>query len=119
MQNKIDISLIKKSLENIEIGKEKKERIIAFLGLFKKGEYLYPNVLIRNAKISKEKAECIFKELIVSGIVKKMYAYNCDACGYLFQHLYEEKLEKDEELHCENCDNIIDIKNYEIFYVFV
>ena len=109
MKEKINIEQVIKDLNKVDI--KNKDRVISFLGLYRKGEYIYPSVVARNCKISYNDAICVMESI---SILKKCYLYRCENCGESYKQFFDKDLEGD--IYCENCDSKIDKNNKELYF---
>ena len=94
-----------------ELNLEDEQAAIHFFNMYEDGCYIYTDVLKRNLKISKEKAETMINLFLQDGILEKYYYYVCPVCcriGWL-QRCDDE--DAADEIYCCSCDSIINIKN--------
>ena len=90
-------------------------KAVDFLGKYKTGEYLYPNVLIRNLRISKGDEIWITKVLTDNNLVDVMHYYICPRCGSTTNFFSKEYLHTQYPV-CENCEEQMDINDYRVVY---
>lgn len=82
--------------------------ICSFISLYRAGEYIYPDVLRRNLKISKEASDKILEILEKENIVEKYFQYYCMACGKPVG-MFMQNL---TPAYCPECDYELDKKIY-------
>jgi len=102
--------------KNIPISEENKINAIEFLNHYKSGQYLYPNVIIRSVKISKDVQPWILKALIDNQLVEEERYYRCSRCASSTASYCKEEYEMLEDLYCEICDDEINLDDYEVVY---
>ena len=90
-------------------------KVVDFLGKYKTGEFLYPNVLIRNLKLSKSDEMLITKILTENDFADVLNYYVCPRCGNTTNLFTEDYLHTEYPV-CENCEEQIDINDYRIVY---
>lgn len=112
MKNKLDKNIISETISDLEV--KNKDKIISFLSLYYQGEFIYPSVIKRNCKLSKEESSFVLNALVDKGILKISFNYVCSVCSH---RIYEsESFKEDEDIFCPCCDEKID-KNYrEVYY---
>lgn len=86
-----------------------------FLGKYKEGQYLYPNVLLRNLKLSKGSEMWITKVLTENELVDVLHYYVCPRCGRITKFFSKEYLHTEHPV-CEDCEEQMDVHNYRIVY---
>lgn len=92
----------------------KEQRCIDFLRLFKPGEYIYPDVVVRNLRICKQDAVDFLEMLVEDGICERMHRHYCPICmkcvGPFIQHIYDE-------IYCDCCDSVLKISDVKVCYM--
>lgn len=80
-------------------------QLINFLGIYKVGEIIYPSVLKRNLKRVDQDALDL---LVKSGHLSIVKYASCPQCSHSTRFYTEEEIEKkDDEIFCEECDEVI------------
>jgi len=101
--------------KGIPLSREVITKAVDFLGKYKEGEYLYPNVLLRNLNLSKGSELWITKVLVENELVDALHYYNCPRCGKQSDFFSKEYLHTEQPI-CEECDTEMDVDNYRMVY---
>lgn len=120
-KERVSSKLIKKISENVD--EKIRKKFEDFLGMYKYGEYIYPDVVKRELLINKEDALKILDMLVEKNIAEKCFRYYCPNCNrevgkiYSVNELNLTNLDTaDDEIYCENCDNELSAKSIRYYY---
>lgn len=92
------------------------DRIVNVLSMYRSGEYIYPDVIKRNLKLTDNSVVFeILDKLIEAGIAKKCFQYYCPCCGKTDGLFRTEDIEDD--IYCNSCDNRLDKKDKRFSYL--
>ena len=90
-------------------------KAVDFLRRYKMGEFLYPNVLARNLRISNGNELWITKVLTENNLVDVLHYYTCPRCGYTTNFFSKDCLGTECPV-CENCEETMDNNDRRIVY---
>jgi len=88
------------------------DRITSVLGMYRQGEYIYPDVIQRNLKVTKEEAFEVLKMLFDAGLAEVCFQYYCSNCQRAVGPFMAE--DSHDEIYCPGCDSHVnkELKRY-------
>jgi len=93
------------------------KKLVGLLTMFKKGEIIYPGVLIRKLKIRRATAYDVLERIRNAGLIQLNYELYCHECNQFEGTIYETINSIPEEIPCEKCgDQLTAIKNALVIY---
>ena len=94
------------------------EKIIKFLMLYKKDNYIYPSVLQRKFNIPDSEVYDILSLLEENNLLKMIYEVYCYKCNH--SKFFEYFNEIEEDFYCDNCEDALNnINNVKVVYKVV
>lgn len=106
------MELLEEAIKECNTGKEME--ITKFLKLYRKGEFIYPSVLSRNVRISKEMAESVLQKLVDKGVLQRKREYRCTS--HMNVYKITEDTDNHKEFYCDECDSVLTYFSY--LYIF-
>lgn len=83
------------------------DRIVNVLGMYRIGEYIYPDVIKRNLRLSDhETVYNILNRLVEENMAEKVFQYYCPVCGRPDGVFLKE--DPEDEVYCTSCDTELD-----------
>lgn len=94
--------------------REKKSNIdcdaaIAFLGLYRSGQWIYPGAMHRSLKISIENVYEVLELCVEEGLIEQYMEIYCPFCQRFTGYFYKTIMEIPEDVFCPHCDNEIQV----------
>lgn len=102
--------------KNVNVSDDIKLRALEFINRYKIGQFIYPNVIIRNLKLPKDSISWIIQSLIDNDLVEEMRYYRCPRCSCSTVSFSKEEYEQLEEFYCDRCDEEINLEDWSIIY---
>lgn len=78
---------------------------------YKKGEWVYPGVLVRKLNVSADRIYKIMELLKDNNIVEVNYEFYCHECNQFKIPIYSSFIDIPEASLCEKCDTKLSFKN--------
>ena len=103
---------------NVTVDEVVKLNAVDFLNHYKKGNFIYPNEIIRGFKLPKDSISWILKALIDNDLVEERRYYRCSRCCNSTISFAKAEYEVMEELCCDRCesDEEINLDEWELVY---
>ena len=89
------------------------DRITSIFKMYRTNDYIYPDILGRNLKISDTQAYDILDKLVEAGMAEKFFQCRCPNCGKYFGFF---KKEPDKDVFCLSCNSILDKQDKRYIY---
>lgn len=86
------------------------DKIIKFLLLYKKGDFIYPSTIKEHFDFNKKDVYKLLSILEQEKIVKMYYEAFCYSCNRSIK-MYDTFAEIDVSFSCDNCEDILNIEN--------
>lgn len=100
---KIEMNLVELNL----LPPNKLSKLLLLLRQYRKGNYIYPGVLIRELNIEMELTYKILDSIMDLDILTLNFEVYCHSCSRFTGQIFETLSEMPEELECPNCDRIL------------
>lgn len=91
---------------------------IEFLGRYKTGDRIYPNVLQRQCKLDRETVIKILEMCVKAKIVERNYVIYCPNCNTNTSQLFKIKADIPDEVFCPHCDKKINNLHEHIITIY-
>ncbi|MEI4801290.1 hypothetical protein WAZ07_08105 [Bacillus sp. FJAT-51639] len=97
------LKIEEKLKENSLLSDSQLDKFMLLLKRYKKGEWLYPGVLIRKLNITSSNAYKLLDSLKDIGVLEVNYELYCHTCNTFEGTIYETFSQVPNDLHCEGC----------------
>jgi len=85
--------------------------LLKLLALYKKGDWVYPSLIIRKLKITADNAYNVLNKLRKAGILELNYEIYCHTCNKFVGEIYSTLSQVPERCECDTCGAEMNIED--------